>query len=122
MGGLACSIRKGAGGTPNSVLLRNSPDLSAANVERIHAAESCYLGLLYGILQDGIRHGAFVDRPLPVMLHALIQGAFSTVLWFRADGALQQEEIVEALTDQLMASVVCCLGGTSAGSGRPATP
>jgi AcrR family transcriptional regulator len=90
----------------HSILLRNPPDLGEEYRCRIRDAEHRYVQLLYGILRDGIRRGVFADRPLPATLQALIQAAFSVVFWYRADGTLRPEQVVAALTDQLMAGVL----------------
>lgn len=90
----------------HSILLRNPPDLGAEHQRRIREAEGRYVRMLYGILREGVNRGLFADRPLPVMMHALIQAAFSVVFWYRPDGPLSKEQVVEALTDHLMAGVL----------------
>jgi AcrR family transcriptional regulator len=90
----------------HSILLRNPPDLAPEYRRRIQDAERRYVRLLYRILEDGMRQGLFVKRPLPATLHALIQAAFSVVFWYCPDGRLTKDQIVASLTDQLMASVL----------------
>lgn len=90
----------------HSVLLRNPPDLSAENLQRIKEAESRYVRLLQELLQCGMDSNVFIRRPIPVATHCIIEGAFSHVLWYKPDGVLTPDDVVEALTDQLMAGLL----------------
>ncbi len=103
-------------GTPGSLAHLEVEGLEGELREAILVRRGQYEGLLRGLIEDGIRAGAF--RPVDSKVAALaILGALNwTVKWFRPDGAKSAREIGQELAELQVRGLLA--DGAASGASR----
>jgi AcrR family transcriptional regulator len=67
-----------------------------------------YRTLIREIIEEGIRTGVFVDLDPGLMAISVLQSVLGTVDWYRPNGRLSQEQVLEQVIELTMRSVLRC--------------
>ncbi len=87
-------------------LLRADSRISPENRALVRGLQRQYERLMRGIVEAGIRDGALADRDPALMTFTILRACLGVADWYRPGGRLTPEEIVDQVTDQVMAGVL----------------
>ena len=87
-------------------VLRADSRLSAESRTLIRGLQREYERLMRGIIERGVREGAFAPRDPSVMTFTLLRACLGVADWYHPGGRLPPEAIVEQVTEQVMNGVL----------------
>lgn len=87
-------------------LLRAGEPLSEESRTLVRSLQRRFERLLRGIIESGIRTGAFIDHDPAVVTFTILRAALGVAAWYSPQGRLPSEAIVEQVTDQVVRGVL----------------
>lgn len=87
------------------ILLPQLHGLDEPHLAEVRAIERRYERLLEDLLREGVAEGALRVNDVKLTAFTLIRACFGPAVWYRPDGALGEQEIVDRLVDHLLCGI-----------------
>ena len=87
------------------ILLPVLHGLDAEHLAEVRAIERRYERLLETLLREGAAEGSLVVDDVKLTAFTLIRACFGPAVWYRSDGSLTRDQIIDRLVAQLLRSL-----------------